>query len=666
MIPSVLAHQVRHGVKDFLRTTFPIATPHFHQLLENLLEREDGLFQGPYLSINLPFRQGKGGPDFFPYVPLKFPPYLHQEEAFNRLSGAHSRSTIVATGTGSGKTECFLHPILDMCRQHRGEPGIKAIVIYPMNALATDQAGRLAEIIWSNPNLKGSVTAGLFAGQSEREPRTGMGPDGIVTNKETLRLKPPDILLTNYKMLDYLLIRAKDLPLWKQNGPETLRFLVVDELHTFDGAQGTDLACLLRRLKARLKTPVEHLCCVGTSATLGSNEEKERLIHYAREIFGEPFDNEAVINESRLSAGEYLAASFVTGRGVVAPERASELDPEVYDGYEPYIRAQCALWFGETDHRDPLANAEAAKSPPAPLWQRGENHSLAEVREEEFHEPGWRVTLGERIKGHYFFQNLLKALDGRPKSYKDILEQLEQVTPEFRGLPRQYREDLLNSLLALVSEARAWSGDGLDRQGKETHESPQKAAPFLQVRVQLWLRELRRMVGEVSSNPVLNFADDLNEEQLKQHLPVVNCRSCGSTAWAALKRQKDTSISGKLEDFYLAFFGDDPKVTFLFPEEPGVQVRPLETGVALLCTGCLNLTERLDLERCPSCSGCELIRVYISNQQVNRGNGSLPNTIAPIVKPKTGSPFWVPRRQASPASCWRSFIPPASTTTRSS
>ena len=90
-----------------------------------------------------------------------------------------------------------------MCRQHRGEAGIKAILIYPMNALATDQAERLAKIIWNNSKLKGSVTAGLFVGQSEREPRMVMGPHEIVTNKETLRLRPPDILLTNYKMLDY-------------------------------------------------------------------------------------------------------------------------------------------------------------------------------------------------------------------------------------------------------------------------------------------------------------------------------------------------------------------------------------------------------------------------------------------------------------------------------
>jgi DEAD/DEAH box helicase domain-containing protein len=215
MIPSVLAHQVQQGVKDFLRTTFPLSTPYFHQLLERLLERQDGLFKGPYLSINLPFRPGKGGPDFFPDVSLKFPPYLHQEQAFRRLSGERPRSTLVATGTGSGKTECFLHPILDACCRHREEPGIKAILIYPMNALATDQAGRLARIIHENEKLRGHVTAGLFVGQSERDPPMVMGPDGIITNKHTLRLKPPDILLTNYKMLDYLLIRAKDYPLWK-------------------------------------------------------------------------------------------------------------------------------------------------------------------------------------------------------------------------------------------------------------------------------------------------------------------------------------------------------------------------------------------------------------------------------------------------------------------
>ncbi len=281
MIPSVLSQQLRQGVEDFLKTTFPVSTPFFHGIVDRLLSEDEGVFKGPFLSIQLPFRYGDGRNDPFPNIKIAFRPYLHQEKAFERLSGLKPKSTIVATGTGSGKTECFLYPILDYCYRHRGEPGIKAILIYPMNALATDQAGRIAKVIYKDENLKGNITAGLFVGQSEKDPHMGMSKDYIISHKDTQRHSPPDILLTNYKMLDYLLIRSRDYPLWRNSSPEILRYLVVDELHTFDGAQGTDLACLVRRLKERLKTPENHLCCVGTSATLGSDTERQRLIEYA-------------------------------------------------------------------------------------------------------------------------------------------------------------------------------------------------------------------------------------------------------------------------------------------------------------------------------------------------------------------------------------------------
>jgi DEAD/DEAH box helicase domain-containing protein len=151
MIPSILARQLKEGISDFLKTTFPVSTPLFHGMLERLLASEGGVFKGPYLSIQLPFEQGKKGQNYFPDIPLKFPAHKHQEQAFARLSGENPRSTIVATGTGSGKTECFLYPLLDHCLRHRGEPGIKAILIYPMNALATDQAARIAETIHAIP-----------------------------------------------------------------------------------------------------------------------------------------------------------------------------------------------------------------------------------------------------------------------------------------------------------------------------------------------------------------------------------------------------------------------------------------------------------------------------------------------------------------------------------
>ncbi len=404
MIPSVLAQHVRQGVEDFLRTTFPVSTPFFNGLIENLLKENGGIFKGPYLSIQLPFRQGKKGSDFFPKIPFNFTPFLHQEKAFERLSGMKPRSTIVATGTGSGKTECFLYPILEHCHRHRGEEGIKAVVIYPMNALATDQAGRIAKIIWNNEHLRGHVTAGLYVGQSEREPCRVMSSDSIITNKDTMRLQPPDILLTNYKMLDYLLVRAKDFPLWKRNGPETLRFLVVDELHTFDGAQGTDLACLLRRLKARLRTPQEFVCCVGTSATLGGEAEQDSLLDYAGKIFGESFEESATINELRLSAGEFLERSLISRIDIVPEDEKDKLDPESYDGYREYIRAQHKLWLG------------------------------AEIPEEDFEKDEWRVDLCEKLRSHLFFRTSSRCLVGVLVAMMIFLVNWKKSRPDFRML----------------------------------------------------------------------------------------------------------------------------------------------------------------------------------------------------------------------------------------
>ena len=248
MIPSVVASEVTDALRDFLATGFGPSTPELTSVVDDFLSEPDKLAKGPYLSIALPFRLAPEGGEPFPRVPLGFTPYRHQRTAFSRLAAAAGRSTVIATGTGSGKTECFLYPILDHCRQHARSKGIKAILIYPMNALATDQARRIAETVHATPALRGKVTAGLYIGEAVQSSHVGMGPEHVITDRATLREHPPDILLTNYKMLDFLLIRPQDHRLWRHNEPATLRYLVVDELHTFDGAQGTDLACLVPAL----------------------------------------------------------------------------------------------------------------------------------------------------------------------------------------------------------------------------------------------------------------------------------------------------------------------------------------------------------------------------------------------------------------------------------
>ena len=181
MIPSVLSSQLSRAIREYLRTTFPVTTPLFHNALDQLFSEDGSVFKGPYLSLGLPFRKGTHHGEFFPEIPLGFTPHLHQAQSFERLGVSDPLSTIVATGTGSGKTECFLLPILDYCLRHADSNGIKTIIIYPMNALATDQAGRIARLIYDNPSLSGRVTAGLYIGQKGETIHRVMTGDSVIT-----------------------------------------------------------------------------------------------------------------------------------------------------------------------------------------------------------------------------------------------------------------------------------------------------------------------------------------------------------------------------------------------------------------------------------------------------------------------------------------------------
>lgn len=506
MIPSALITHLEEGMEDFLRASFWSSTPAFEGLLERFLEERESLFKGPYVSMQLPFRLGTGQVRF-ERMPLKYPPYEHQEKAFRRIKDG--QNTIVATGTGSGKTECFAVPLLAHCAEHLSERGIKAIILYPMNALAQDQAERLAELVWENEALRGNMNIGMYVGGSGASAHTTMGARHVITDRKTLRENPPDILLTNYKMLDYLLLRPEDQVLWQDNGPETLKYLIVDELHTFDGAQGTDLACLIRRLRARLKTPKGHLTCVGTSATLSTNPNASKaLLDYAGQVFGESFDDGAVVGESRLDAGDFFGATLIDYQTDIVPELKA-LDPQSYADEDAYIKAQMEIWFG---------------------------------RELE------RADLGEALKGNIPLRNLVTLFDKHGLySVDDLAAELFRKSDSTLELKRLRTL----SLLALVSHARQPNG-----------------LPLAQIRIQLWQRELRRMVASVNAQPALAFYDDLQLKDRERHLPVVYCRDCGLMGWVTLVLQERKShLASDLRDLYNAYFAADPRVEFIFLED---------------------------------------------------------------------------------------------------
>ncbi|MBI4783026.1 MAG: DEAD/DEAH box helicase [Oscillatoriophycideae cyanobacterium NC_groundwater_1537_Pr4_S-0.65um_50_18] len=569
MIPSVVATQVRNCVSDYLHTTFRPTTPGFDGLIDRFLAEPDNICRGPYISIGLPFRSGTGS-DPFREIPLGFTPHLHQERAFQRLSPPYYQSTLIATGTGSGKTECFLLPLLEHCRQQQGELGIKAILIYPMNALATDQAKRIADLIHSTPSLKG-ISAGLYIGDQDETPTARMSANKVITDKRIIRESPPDILLTNYKMLDYLLVQPDAQQLWQHNQPNKLRYIIVDEFHTFDGAQGTDLACLLRRLKHRLKTPVNHLTCVGTSATLGSSASQKDMLAYASTIFQEPFQEGALIQEDRVTAAEFLQDALLNVLPVPGLEAIAQLNPDSYTTLEAYIRAQATLWLQDL-------------TPP----DTSETHTPLN--------DNWRIQLGEELKTLPIIHNLIRLLGQEARTYTDLLERLSRRL----HLPNDqsgYSHLLLDSLLSLVAIARRLitlpSGKTL-------------ILPWMNLRVQLWFRELKRMVATVEPYPQLLYSDDLTPEQAKKTLPVMHCRDCGATGWGGVKPSQGSTklVANDLQRFYREYFGRKPLITFAFP------AHDTETDTRRLCPECLTLNSS-KVEGCIACGHTDLIRVHI-------------------------------------------------------
>ena len=564
MLPSVVASELQQAIHAFLHATFPMTTPGFRRddgrtMVDEFLDRPGVLFKGPYVSLGLPFRKGSRPGLPFARIAPDFDPYRHQLSAFRRLCGSSPRSTLVATGTGSGKTECFTLPILDHCAANPGK-GIKAIIIYPMNALAGDQARRLAREVFAHPDTRGRVRVGLYTGDSESSPHRQMSRDSVITCKETLRKNPPDILLTNYRMLDFLLMRPGDQLLWQHNEGNQLRFLVVDELHTFDGAQGTDLACLVRRLRKRL-APSGELACVGTSATIGGAENARSLLGYAGEIFATEFDDEALILEDRQSPDEFVGGAGTTLSDWPTTASLHRLSPEFAASPLDFLQRQAGLWLGEAAPR--LADGDEGLSS--------------------------RVELGEQLRCHEAVHDLL----ARCQTVASI-EDLVRAWQRRPGVDAERARAMLDSLLSLLSWARS--------REKET----ERVLPFLQVRVQLWLRELNRLTALVQPAPELVFNDDLSGEDIAFNLPVAHCRECHASGWVATHKPDEAELGHDLQKIYRAWFGRHPDVCLMIPVEESAS----RQRTRKLCPTCRKLVSATDA-RCPDCAGDGLIEVWL-------------------------------------------------------
>ena len=482
MKPTLAAQRLREHLIQYLTTTYGLVAPAANRAFTDFLRHDEtGVIKGPFLRLRTPFREPEDDwRDHLEWHRDGFTPHRHQAKAWRRLSSLHTppEPTLVTTGTGSGKTESFLYPVLDHCRRHAATPGVKAVLLYPMNALAADQADRLNELL-TDPALA-EVTAGLYIGEA-----AATTYDRILTDRADIRRTPPDILITNYKMLDLLLQRPVDAPLW-QDSP--LTYVVIDEFHTYDGAQGTDVAMLLRRLRAVAGRPY---CPVATSATLadgstdGTGDPTRVIRDVASTVFGIDFPAGSVITEDRVTPEEFIGD----------PDDSIDDDLAVPDPQEL------------VDAGDPITDPAAARRIAEAVVGSGDLDP---------------AELGRRLKAHPLTAAVLTAMtDGALHTYEDIFtaNRIALLYPwrkTFKRDPGQVAEALAR-FIALISQAR-------------DPKNPDR--PLLNVELHLWTKSVNRVLREVGHLPAFFWYGD--PDAPANTLPAVVCRHCGRDGWQAL------------------------------------------------------------------------------------------------------------------------------------
>lgn len=309
---------INEKYREYLKSFFKIGNEKLQSLFENQLEKEQ-LFKGPYVDLNLPFQRGKTINQLIDEgivaksfdtinVDLDRPLYAHQETAIRNVCSG--RNAIITTGTGSGKTESFLYPVINEIlldiENGNTESGVRAIFLYPLNALVNDQIDRLRNMLKKCPD----VTYGFFTGdtaetmtakQREEYAKENGGEipaNEIITRKE-IRSNPPHLLFTNYSMLEYLLIRPSDYSLFEREMLKNWKFVILDEAHSYSGSLGIEISLLLRRLTGFAEKKPRFIL---TSATLGEKGKSEsKIIDFAEKLTSSKYDVKDIIFSKRIA-----------------------------------------------------------------------------------------------------------------------------------------------------------------------------------------------------------------------------------------------------------------------------------------------------------------------------------------------------------------------------
>ena len=287
--------QIVDDYAQYIRSFINISDPDIARTVEDSLS-EGRLWPEPLLQFNPAYEQAGTVEEVIAsgllhddvrHIFAGYSLYRHQREAIGL--GVGGADFVVTSGTGSGKSLTYIGTIFNHLLANRGAKGVTAVIVYPMNALINSQTNEFntyKDNYERNTGRDFPITFGQYTGQEKEERRQAMRED------------PPQVLLTNYMMLELLLTRVQERPV-RDAIFENLRHLVFDELHTYRGRQGADVSMLIRRIQSQCKQSV---CCIGTSATMvsvGSAEsQRSEVARVASTVFGRSFKADQIVNET--------------------------------------------------------------------------------------------------------------------------------------------------------------------------------------------------------------------------------------------------------------------------------------------------------------------------------------------------------------------------------
>jgi hypothetical protein len=476
--------QPRNTLIRYLLDSYPLKDPHLRAGFRELLEEPGSITQEPYLEGTQPYKPGCTLCDLVeqgslhPGVLQLFPPdrklYSHQESAIR--NAVNGKNIVVVTGTGSGKTECFSIPMINTLLANKAS-GVQVLILYPMNALVNDQVKRLRVLLCRQTSAQ-PIRFGFYtsrtkikssdAEQSLREELDAADPEELrelltdeqrnelknarhsdlvraalqriqpiqALSREEIWDKPPQILVTNYSMLEHMLVRPRERSAIFERS-SNLRMVVVDEAHTYSGSTGSEVAILLRRFKAAVGvTQRGQIQGIATSASLGDlslPETSQSILSFASNLLDEKFDE--IISGQRTDIDERLGD----------PYSISEIgsDEEVYAILEalnlPLQSTSIDDWQNEISAFVP-------------------NEVLLEARQkakEDVHRYLWFA-----LQGHPLIHSLIRILDHGPKPWREVAldSRLWNIPRKLDGsIPVEEKNRLyqaLSNLIQLGTRAR--------------------------------------------------------------------------------------------------------------------------------------------------------------------------------------------------------------------